>query len=167
MQITGKNEFPYTISWSYQTVKPANPAKCPVHITAHLKKTSVKEGDTVRLTATVQNKTGQGQGMTVAIIGLPGGLALPEDFAQLKEMTALRDQGTKSGLISAWELRGRELVLYWRDLAPEAKIEINLDLICRLPGIYHGPASRTYLYYNADNKFWTDPLAITIHPAGE
>ena len=65
----------------------------------------------------------------------------------------------------AWELRGRELVLYWRELAPDAKIDVNLDLVCRLPGAYRGPASRAYLYYNADDKFWDEPLAITIHPA--
>ncbi len=167
LQITGKNEFPYTISWSYQTLKPANAEKCPVQITAGLNKVDIKEGATVGLKATIENKTGKGQGMTVAIIGLPGGLALPADFAQLKAMTALRDEGTKPGLISAWELRGRELVLYWRDLAPDAKIEVNLDLIARLPGIYRGPAPRAYLYYNSDDKFWTDPLAITIHPVGE
>ena len=97
--------------------------------------------------------TGPHLGMTVAIIGLPGGLALPEDFAQLKEMTALREKGTKPGLISAWEVRGRELVLYWRDLAPDAKIDVNLDVVARLPGNYRGPAPRAYLYYNADNKF--------------
>jgi alpha-2-macroglobulin-like protein len=140
---------------------------CPVHLTARLRGNEVKEGASVRLTATVENKSGQGQGMTVAIIGLPGGLALPEDFAQLKDMAARREKGTKPGLISAWELRGRDLVLYWRDLAPDAKIDVNLDLVCRLPGIYSGPASRAYLYYNADNKFWTEPLRITIHPAGE
>jgi len=167
VQLSGRNEFPYTLSWSYRTVKPVNPENCPVHLTARLQQTEVKEGDTVHLAATVENLTGQGQGMTVAIIGLPGGLALPEDFAQLKEMTAPRDMGTKPGLISAWELRGRELVLYWRDLAPDAKIEVGLDLICRLPGFYRGPASRAYLYYNGDNKYWTEPLGITIHKAGE
>jgi hypothetical protein len=165
VQITGRNEFPYTLTWSYQTLKPLNAENCPIRLTAAVQKDEAKEGDTVRLTATVENKSGKGQGMTVAIIGLPGGLAFPEDFAQLKEMTALRDQGTRPGLISAWELRGRELVLYWRDLAPGAKIDLNLDLICRLPGIYRGPAPRAYLYYNADNKYWTDPLAIKIHPA--
>lgn len=167
LQISSRNEFPYTLSWSYQTLKPANLENCPVHLTATLQKSDMKEGDTVRLAATVENKSGKGQGMTVAIIGLPGGLALPEDFGQLKELTALREKGTKPGILSAWELRGRELVLYWRDLAPDAKIEVGLDLIARLPGIYRGPAPRAYLYYNADNKFWTDPLAITIRPAGE
>jgi len=103
--------------------------------------------------------------MAVAVIGLPGGLTLPKDMAQLKNLYQLREGGTKPGVISFAELHGgRELVLYWRDLAPDAKITVNLDLICELPGEYRGPASRAYLYYNADRRFWTEPLAIAITP---
>jgi len=167
LEITGKkNHFPYTLAWSYNTLKPANLDNCPVHLTAKLDRAKANEGETVRLTAAVENRSGKGQGMAVAILGLPGGLALPPDMKQLKEMTRLRDNDTKPGLISAWELRGRELVLYWRDLAPDQKIEVNVDLICRIPGEYRGPASRAYLYYNADRKFWTDPLSIAIRPRG-
>jgi hypothetical protein len=164
-----KNNFPHTLTWSYRTLKPANPADCPVQLSTKLNRASATEGDTVRLTATVENKSGKGQGMAVAIIGLPGGLIVPEDMKQLKEMAALREEGTKPGLISAFEIRsrGRELVLYWRDLAPAQKITVNLDLVCRIPGEYRGPASRAYLYYNADRKFWTAPLAVTVAPRGE
>ena len=77
-------------------------------------------------------------------------------------MTRLRDEGTKPGLISAFEIKGRELVLYWRDLAPRQTIEVNLDLICQLPGEFRGPASRAYLYYTSDLKYWVTPLAITV-----
>jgi hypothetical protein len=167
VEITGKNAFPYTLTWSYNTLQPDNAADCPVKLTAGLDRAQAREGETVHLTATVENKSGKGQGMTVAILGLPGGLALPEDLKQLKEMARLRDNDTKPGLISFFEVRGRELVLYWRDLAPDQKIEVGLDLICRIPGEYRGPASRAYLYYNADHKFWTEPLRIAIDPQSE
>src|SRR5439155_8396433 len=103
--------------------------------------------------------------MAVAIIGLPAGLTLPDDFAQLKELARLREGGAKPGTISAWELKGRELVLYWRELKSDAKIDVELDLVGRLPGVYSGPASRAYLYYNADHKHWVEPLRVTIDPA--
>ncbi len=32
VEITGKNTFPYTLSWNYQTLKPANAENCPVHL---------------------------------------------------------------------------------------------------------------------------------------
>jgi hypothetical protein len=167
LEITGKNYFPYTLSWTYNRRTPDNPANCPVHLTSRLDRKAAAEGETVRLSATVENKSGQDQGMAVAILGLPGGLALPEDMKQLKEMTRLRDNDTKPGLISAWELRGRELVLYWRSLGKDQKIDVTLDLICRVPGEYRGPASRAYLYYNNERKHWVEPLAIDVQPKAE
>ena len=95
----------------------------------------------MRLTVTLENVSGKGQGMAVAVVGLPGGLTMPEDMKQLKEYTRVPEDGTRP-LVSAFEIRGRELVLYWRDLAPEQKIEVPIDLICRVPGEYSGPASR-------------------------
>ncbi len=164
IEITGNNQFPYTLSWSYNTLKPANPASCPVHITTKLDRNRAKEGNRVRLTTVVENKSGEGQGMAVAVIGLPAGL-IPVPVKQLQEMARLRENGTKPGEIAHWETRGRELILYWRQLAPEERIEINLDLICEIPGEYRGPASRAYLYYNPDLKFWTNPLSMVIEPS--
>ena len=121
----------------------------------------------MNLMVTLDNSSpDKGQGMAVAIVGLPAGLTLPEDLKQLTELARLRDGGQKPGLISAWELRGRELVLYWRDLAPGQKIDVPLQLTGRVPGQYAGPASRAYLYYNADLKCWVDPLRVSISANG-
>jgi hypothetical protein len=157
VEITTKQGYPYTLSWSYRMPKPASGDKCPIRLTTSLSGQSAAESSSVRLAATVENLSDDQneQGMTVAIVGLPGGLKLPEDMAQLKER---RDQK----LIDAWEVRGRELVLYWRGLKPKQKIDVKLDLICQVPGTYSGPASRAYLYYNADQKCWAKPLQIEI-----
>jgi hypothetical protein len=162
VEVTGKNVFPYTAAWSYQSLKPASAAKCPVALTTRLDRATAEEGNTVRLTVHVENQSGKGQGMTVAIVGLPAGLTLPEDMKQLKDLARLRNNGTEPGPISAWETRGREVILYWRDMAPDKKIDVDLDLICRVPGEYRGPASRAYLYYNADHKCWAEPLRMSI-----
>ena len=111
---------------------------------------------------TAENVSGKGQGMAVAIIGLPAGLTIPEDMKQLKDLAKLRNDGTDVARSIFFEVRGRELVLYWRDLAPGKKIEVSLDLICRVPGEYRGPASRGYLYYNADHKHWVNPIEVVI-----
>ena len=160
--MNGNSTLPYTLSWSCRTVKPATDPQAPLHLAIKLNGDQAREGGTVKLNATIENVSGKGQGMSVAVIGLPGGLALPEDFQQLKEYVRWQQDGKKPGVISAWELRGRELVLYWRELAPSAKIDIELDLVCRLPGHYRGPASRAYLYYAADRKFWVEPLSLRI-----
>src|SRR5581483_5216596 len=115
--------------------------------------------EVVRLNVHVENASDKGQGMAVAIIGLPGGMTIPEDMKQLKEYVRLPSDGSRP-LVSSFEIRGRELVLYWRDLAPKQQIDVPVDLICRAPGEYSGPASRAYLYYNADHKHWVEPLKI-------
>jgi hypothetical protein len=165
IEITGKSVFPYTAAWSYRTLKPVSAANLPVRLAAKLDQTNVKEGDTVRLTATVENVSGKGQGMAVAILGLPAGLTIPEDMKQLKDLAKLRNDGTERGPIDFFEIRGRELVLYWRDMAPGKKADVSIDLIARVPGEYRGPASRAYLYYNADPKHWIDPLSVVIEAA--
>jgi alpha-2-macroglobulin-like protein len=104
--------------------------------------------------------SGQDQGMAVAIVGLPAGLTVPEDLKQLKEHCKIADG--KKPLLGAFEIKGRELVLYWRALAKGQAVEVPIDLIARVPGTYRGPASRAYLYYNADHRHWVEPLTATI-----
>jgi hypothetical protein len=93
-------------------------------------------------------------------------LTLPESLEQLKKYAIAPEDGSRP-LISYFELRGRELVLYWRDMAPGQKIEVPIDLTCRVPGEYRGPASRAYLYYNADSKCWVEPIKVAIAAKGE
>jgi len=86
---------------------------------------------------------------------------------QLREMARLRrGEGDQllPGEISFFEIRGRELVLYWRDLPPRATVDLNIDLRADFPGEFRGPASRAYLYYNADDKYWVEPLSVRIKP---
>ena len=163
LEVTGKNIFPATISWTYNTLKPVGEAKLPLGIETRLSTEKANEGDTLQLKVKVRNNEKKGQGMAVAVVGLPAGLSLPEDFKQLKQMCLVPEDGSRSSL-SAFEVLGRELVLYWRDLAPEQNIELNLDLISRVPGNYSGQASRAYLYYNPELKHWVEPLKVAITP---
>jgi hypothetical protein len=162
VEMTGKNSFPYTLSWSYQTLTPVSAEGCAVRVSTKLDKVNATEGDAVNMTVTLKNVSGKGQGMALAVVGIPAGLTLPEDLKQLKEHARLREDGKKPGLIGAFEVRPRELILYWRDLEPGQEIEVPVALTCRIPGEYRGPASRAYLYYNADHKHWVEPLEVKI-----
>ena len=64
--------------------------------------------------------------------------------------------------MSYWETRGRELILYWRGMAPRQKVALGVDLIAEVPGEYRGPASRAYLYYDADHKHWVEPVSVKV-----
>lgn len=118
-----------------------------------LLKTQAKMGEGVTLRAHVENKTAEGIPMTLARIGLPGGTVF--QTWQLKE---LKDKG----LIDFYETRPREVILYWRALAPSAKKDIDINLLAAVPGTYEAPASSTYLYYTAEDKAWTKPVTISI-----
>jgi len=72
--------------------------------------------------------------------------------------TELRDKG----LVDFYETRPREVVLYWRDMAPSAKKDVELKLLATTPGTYEGPASSAYLYYTAEDKSWAKPVGLTI-----
>jgi hypothetical protein len=158
VECTGKEAYPFTVSWAAASRKPAGDPGSAVRLTTTLDKTDLTEGQTARMTVRLENATAAGQGMAVAVVGLPAGLKLPPDAAQLKALAA-------AGTIAYWEQSGRELVFYWRGLAPKQDVAVALDLIADVPGEFRGPAGRAYLYYHPQSKHWTDPLNVRVRPA--
>ena len=152
----GGSALPYACDVSYHAEQPADDPDTKVSIATSLRAATVTEGNTVALDVEVKNRTAEGQPMTLAIIGLPAGVELP---------TRVLEDLQKAEAFAFWELKGRELALYWRDLAPEASKKLTLDLVARIPGQSTGPASRTYLYYTPQQKRWQAPLRIDVTPA--
>jgi uncharacterized protein YfaS (alpha-2-macroglobulin family) len=153
LQLAGGATLPYSIAVTYRAKNPQSSKDAKVTVTTQLAKSTVKLGEGVKLRARVENKTTEGLPMTLARIGIPGGLTF--QTWQLKE---LRDKG----LIDFYETRPREVILYWRAMAPSVKHDIDLDLIAATPGAYEAPASSTYLYYTAEDKTWVAPVKVTV-----
>ncbi|MCG8586717.1 MAG: hypothetical protein MI757_18600, partial [Pirellulales bacterium] len=153
LKLTGDNEMPYNVELVYRSEKPASDEDCPVRLTTSLAADTVAAGDTIGLSATLENITDKGQPMTIAILGLPAGLE-----PQIQQLDDLK----KAGTIDYYELRDREVICYWRALAPNRKVDIKLDLVAEIPGRFTGPASRAYLYYTAEQKQWTEPLVVEV-----
>lgn len=161
LELSGGNSFPVTIGWTYNTLKPASEGLPPLNLQAALASRDVSEGAAVQLKVRLENSAEKGKGMATAILGIPAGLSIPEDFKQLKDLCRVPEDGSRPRL-AAFEVLGRELVLYWRDLAPREVVELNLDLIARVPGEYAGQASRAYLYYDGAKKHWIEPMRVKI-----
>ncbi len=157
LELTGDNEFPWAFDLRYTSDLPANGAHPPVRLTTSLGSSEVSEGATVPVKARVENVSGDGVPMAMAIIGLPAGLEVSP-----KVLDDLRD----GGRFAFWEQAGREIVLYWRGLEPGAVHEFDIDAVARIPGRTTGPASRSYLYYTPEEIAWTAPLTITIAADG-
>jgi uncharacterized protein YfaS (alpha-2-macroglobulin family) len=151
----GKGELPYSGVITYRTKKPPSAPDALVELTTTIDKTTMKMGDTVRVWATVKNKTAAGLPMTLARVGLPGGLTF--QTWQLKE---LREKGE----IAFWETRPREVILYLRHMAPNEEKKIPIDLVATVAGEYTGPASQAYLYYSDDKRVWNDAFHVVIEP---
>jgi hypothetical protein len=153
VRLDAESALPYSVSITYRSAQPDSSEKAKIHVSTSIDKGVVKMGEGVKVRAHVENATSAGQPMTLARIGIPGGLAF--QTWQLKE---LRDKG----FIDFYETKPREVVLYWRALAPSAKKDIDLDLLAQVPGTYEAPASSAYLYYTAEDKAWTPPLTVTV-----
>src|SRR5205807_8931468 len=108
-------------------------------------------------TVTISTYTAELLPPPITSIGLPIGVDDRHD--QLKELI-------KAQRIAAYEVRGSEVILYWRDMPENAKLEIPLSCTAAIPGTYTGPASRAYLYYSDEHKQWNDGLKISISPTG-
>ena len=116
------------------------------------------EGAVTEASVKVSNRTDDAIPSPIAIVGLPGGLEVRHD--QLKELV-------KSGKIAAYEVIGREVVLYWRVLGPKEAVELPLSLVAAVPRSYTGPASRAYLYYTDEFKQWAPGMSVVITAAGK
>jgi hypothetical protein len=143
LHMNGGFAVPYSITVSYLTDQPADSLGCLVSLSQQLSRGTVREGETVDLNVVLKNRSTEGVAMTVAIIGIPGGLEARAD--QLRELV-------KETKLDCYELRSREVILYWRGLAPGAEKPLSLSLLATVPGQYTGPASRAYLYYADDAK---------------
>ena len=149
----GKGALPYSLGVTYRAVQPASSEACVVDLETTMARSELPMGETVRLTATITNRTQSGQPMTLARVGLPGGLTFQN--WQLKELR-------ESGQVAFFETRAREVILYFRQMAPGQAREIGIDLVASVPGTYTAPASSAYLYYTDELKTWQAPATVTV-----
>jgi uncharacterized protein YfaS (alpha-2-macroglobulin family) len=155
LRMEGGAPMPYSIAVTYNALTPASAKESKVTLAVALARRELREGEVVEATATVGNRTAQPIPTPVAIVGLPGGLEPRHD--QLKELV-------KKGTVDAYEVRGREVILYWRALRASQTVSVPLSLVAAIPGRYTAPASRAYLYYTDEHKTWVPGLVATIDP---
>jgi hypothetical protein len=155
LAMTDGSEMPYSVAIEYHRLQPDSSAVCKLHLETKLRDVELGEGNATEAEVIVINRTDETLPMPLAIVGIPGGLEVRHD--QLKELV-------KAGEIAAYEVRGREVVLYWRAMKPEERIDVRVSLIAAVPGQYTAPASRAYLYYTDEDKVWVEGMHATVRP---
>ncbi|NOK07782.1 MG2 domain-containing protein [Corallococcus exercitus] len=155
LRMEGGAELPYSVEVTYNSVTPDSSKDTAVTLEVALAKTALTEGEPTEARVVVANRTGQRLPTAVAIFGVPGGLEVRHD--QLKELV-------KRQVVDAYEVLGRDVVLYWRGMEPHKRIDVPLSLVAAVPGTYTGPSSRAYLYYADEHKTWSEGVKVTIAP---
>ncbi len=158
ISMTGGSPMPYSVAVTFHSLKPDSSEECKLTLETTLTDATVEEGAATEANVAVVNTSDEVVPMPLAIVGIPGGLEVRHD--QLKELV-------EANKIAAYEVRGREVVLYWRSLKAEERVELPLSLVAAVPGTYTAPASRAYLYYTDEHKIWTDGLKAEITPRQE
>lgn len=156
LQMADGSQMPASVAIEYYTLKPNSSDKCKLTLDVTLGSAKLAEGKVTEATVVVTNASKEVASTPVAIIGIPGGLEVRHD--QLKELV-------KAGRIAAYEVIGREVVLYWRGIKAGDRIELPISLVAEVPGNYTAPASRVYEYYTDELKQWQPGLAVTIDAA--
>jgi hypothetical protein len=158
LRMTDGSQMPYSVAVNFHSLKPDSSEECKLHLAVKLNDAKLDEGAVTEAAVAVVNRTNEEIPTPMAIIGIPGGLEVRHD--QLKELV-------KTGKIAAYEVKQREVILYWRGLQAEERVDLPLSLVAAIPGKYTGPASRAYLYYTDEHKHWVDGLAVEITPKTE
>ncbi len=109
LRMEGGAELPYSIEVTYNALKPDSSPETQVALEVSLAKTALTEGEPTEARVLVANKTDEKLPTAVAIFGVPGGLEVRHD--QLKELV-------KKKTVDAYEVIGRDVVLYWRGMEP-------------------------------------------------
>lgn len=153
LRMVGGAKLPYSVAVAWRADRPASDPAAVIDVSTKLAKSQVKVGEGVKLSARIENKSKDGVPMTLARIGIPGGLA-----AQTWQLKELKDKHA----VDFVETRAREVIVYFRALPPGATKEVSLDLIAQLPGTTVAPASSAYLYYTDESKDWEAPITVTV-----
>jgi len=146
-------DMPYLLRLAYhrQTREPSPAAGLALAV--QLGTAAVRRGQAVELTAELTNGQKQPQSMVVAVLGLPAGLEIaPPQLAAL----------VKRGVIDAFDVRGRQLIVSWRSIPPQKKIVLKLTAQARWAGRYTGPVSHAYLEYARPVECWAPPLTVQV-----
>jgi len=147
--------MPWSVEVAYHAELPANDAQSSLRLRTQLRREHVVEGDTVAVDVTVQHTGSEPLPTPIVRLGLPAGCELP---------TRVLEDLQRAGTFDHWELRGRDVVFYWRSLAEQSERTFVLDLVARVPGTTSGPASRALPYYTPTAVHFAAPLQLRIAP---
>ncbi len=148
-----KAVIPFDLEVKYASRQPRNAPNCPLVFKTGLGAQTASVGETVRLTATLQNTTTQAQASPMVVLGIPAGLTLQP--WQLKKLVDEK----KCDFYELWD---GFAVFHFEQIAPNETRQLDLDLRADVAGVFEAPASQAFLYYSNDQRVWSKPERLTV-----
>ena len=145
--------LPYEFHTRYRVGNGTSSKEAAVRIATKLSAKRTRMGRPVRLDAEIKNLRAEGLPMVIGRIGIPGGLSY-----QVWQLDELRERG----VIDFYETREREVIVYFRDMAPKEVKKVQLQLLASVPGRYVSPESSAYLYYTDEYRHYAAPTRLQI-----
>lgn len=144
---------PYVLESGWTTERPASDPDRRVDLETRLDAGRVALGQTARMTARLTNRTGEVVPDPIARIGLPAGLE-----AQARQLQDMKARGE----IAFFELRPREVTVYWDGVAAGEAHTVALDLVATAAGHFTAPASAAYPYYDDQARAWAPGVEVEV-----
>ena len=147
----------YQVSLRYhlpQTKEPAGHEGLSIELAYD--KTDLSVNDTVGVTATVVNKTGEAAPMVILDLPIPAGFAMvSEDLEKLVAAEA----------IAKYQLTPRSAIVYLRQLSPDEPLVLHYRLQATMPVKVTVPPARAYEYYDPDKQVSSTVAHLTATAA--
>jgi uncharacterized protein YfaS (alpha-2-macroglobulin family) len=129
--------------------------EAPISMSVSYNRTNLTVDDTVAVTANVTSREGT-IGTALVSLGVPPGFTVEENFPQ-----RLQDRG----LISRYELRGRQVILYVEDL--RGSVSLTYDVRATTPVEATTGSASVYDYYNPETEAVDAPVTVHVNASAE
>ncbi|MGC9455728.1 MAG: hypothetical protein ACP5HU_12845, partial [Phycisphaerae bacterium] len=145
----------YQIVINYRTLRPpARPkADGSLTITADYDRTRLEVGGTVRVHVEIANNGGTAVVMPLADVGTPPGFAV---------RPAGLDKAVADGRIERYSITARGVILYLDNLQPGQRVEIDYEMVARMPLRAVSAPTRVYAYYDPQTQAATSAVRFTV-----
>jgi hypothetical protein len=157
LEVDGAANLMYQVTTSYylpwEALPPTPAMEELISIDVEYDRTELAVNDTVTVDVGVRlNREGVVK-MPLIDLGVPPGFTvLSEDLSRLVEQ----------GVISRYELTGRQIIIYLENLSSDQPVHFNYRLRARFPIRAQTPATTAYDYYNPTEQTIKEPLKIVV-----
>ena len=154
LEIDGEGSMLYQIVGRYYVPWSVRPGpEEPMTIEVAYDKTELAVNDLVTASVKVTNHRPAAAQMVIVDLGIPPGFQVTvPDLEKLVE----------DGVVEKYELTGRQIILYFEEIAASAAIEFAYSLRAKFPLRAQTPRSRVYQYYNPEVSGAAAPEELVV-----